>query len=190
MPIVTINDYTTYRQHSSPLGVSLNRQCPNLRTCFPGLSRSLNPFVSDTEVFQRRLALITILILRILYTILFSYQLRTSLWSAPLTLLNILFFFFVAWNLHLIVDMNGDRIVFRKRFTRKWSDGFLWLMVGAHAAVLVWDFWTGYLKCVAGAQCAAAIGSASAIWSVFFLAIFGVAWVATWEEEDGPLSLV
>ncbi|KAF2734635.1 hypothetical protein EJ04DRAFT_523474 [Polyplosphaeria fusca] len=182
--VVTLDDYATYGRRNP-----FSRQCPHYRDFFPGMSRSLNPFGHEGDGVQRRLAFLAILVLRFLHIILFTRQLNTSLWSVPLTLLNILFFLFTAWNLHLIVDMQGERIVFARRFGRAAFDGFLWLMAACHLGVLIWDFVKGYLVCEAGAQCAAAIGSASAIWSVLVLAIFLVAWVATWEPEDGPLTL-
>ena len=75
--------------------------------------------------------------------------------------------------------MRGERIVFGRTFGRRWFDGFLWGMVAAEFGVLAWDFWSqGLLGYYGG----------NAMWAIFDLVIFGVAWVSTW-EDGGGLSL-
>ncbi|KAF2465202.1 uncharacterized protein BDR25DRAFT_91502 [Lindgomyces ingoldianus] len=165
MPVVTIQDYESRPSHS--------RQCPNLRTCWPGLSQSFNPCVPDRPLMLRRSAFLSVLILRLLHSTLYTLPFLTSLFALPATALNILFFFFVAWNLHLIVEMQGERKVFGIRFGRRSFDAFLWGLVAVHIWMLGWDIFTGYLLGVGG----------NTLWTVMLLVIFGVAWVATWDPE-------
>ncbi|KAF2191815.1 hypothetical protein K469DRAFT_556166 [Zopfia rhizophila CBS 207.26] len=166
MPVVTIHDYNTPR----------SRQCPNLRTYWPGLSQSFNPCISDRPLMFRRCAFLSILILRLLHSTLFTLAYATSLFWLPSILLNILFFFFVAWNLHLIVEMRGERKVFGMTFGRPAFDMFLWLMALGHVWILGWDF----LMAVVSFE---AYGGASWLWATFLLMIFAVAWISTWEPE-------
>jgi hypothetical protein len=175
MPIVTINDYADFPQQRHPF----SRQCPNLRTCWPGLSRSFNAFDTNSRPeMLRRIAFILILGLRFLHTLFFAYyMLFATFFSAlPVTMLNTLFFFFVAWNLHLIIEMSGERMVFGRRFGRSSFDLFLAAMLVAHLWVVPADIWLG-------------IGGWSIVWTSFDLMILGVAWVATWDPEDGGLTL-
>jgi hypothetical protein len=101
-------------------------------------------------------------------------------WGLPSTIFGILFFFFMAWNLHLIVNMEGGRMVVGRTFGRDSFDGALLGFVAAHAVLLMMDFlaW-GVLGGVPGYF----------LWGCVDLSIFGIAWVATWDEEDGGLSL-
>lgn len=175
MPVVTINDYTERSQARRPF----ERQCPNLRTCWPGLSRSFNVFdTTSRPEMLRRVAFVLILGLRFLHTIFSAYYMffATFFAALPMTMLNALFFFFVAWNLHLIIEMSGERMVFGHRFGRGSFDVFLGAMVLAHFWVVPADVWLG-------------VGGWSIVWSSFDLMILGVAWVATWEPEDGGLTL-
>jgi hypothetical protein len=171
MPIVTISDYDNPRQ---PLISS--RQCPNLRSCWPGLAASFNPLVADRSVALRRIAFLTILALRLLNTLMHGYMNRRSLSSIPGTAINLLFFFFMAWNLHLIVECVGERKVFGHRFGRSSFDAFLAGLVVVHVYVVGMNGIFGW-------------GGWDVMSNLVLLAIFGVAWVATWEPDDGGLSL-
>ncbi|KAF2650505.1 hypothetical protein K491DRAFT_697237 [Lophiostoma macrostomum CBS 122681] len=174
MPVVTITDYDNTHTHTPQ---PFSRQCPNLRTCWPGLSTSFNPFVADRDVALRRVAFLVILALRLLNTLMHGYMTRTSLSSIPATAINLLFFFFMAWNLHLIVECAGERKVLGYTFGRRSFDVFLRGLVIVHGAIFGMNVVLGW-------------GGWDVLSNLVLLAIFGVAWVATWEAEDGRVSLV
>ena len=83
----------------------------------------------------------------------------------------------MAWNLHLIVECEGQRKVLGYTFGRGGFDAFLGVMVVVHAGFVV-DAVMGWSRAVG------LVGE-----NLVLLAIFGVAWVATWRAEEGGLSL-
>lgn len=171
MPVVTINDYSALPTNSP--ANQWTRQCPNLRTCFPNLTTSLNPFVDDRDLALRRSSLVAILLLRLIHFILVwrQWSVTKSPFEIFVFILDILFFFFVAWNLHLIVSMSGERTVFGVRWGRRSFDAFLWGMLALHVWAVGWRVIVGrtYLD--------------YSTWALFSLLILGVAWVATWEGD-------
>lgn len=95
-------------------------------------------------------------------------------------MLGSLFFFFMAWNLHLIVNMEGRRKVLGNSIGRDAFDGALWAFVGCHVVLLVMDIFAwSVLGGVPGYF----------LWGCVDLAIFGTAWLASWNGDDGELSL-
>ncbi|KAF2260622.1 hypothetical protein CC78DRAFT_584620 [Lojkania enalia] len=183
MPVVTLKAFQPSTRHRP-----FSRTCPNFRTCWPSLSQSFNLSTNNRPLFLRRLAFLIILALRLINTLYPTIHLSAPLYQVPATLLNILFFFFVAWNLHLVTEMSGQRRVLGYRFGRAWFDGFLWGMVGVHGLMLGWQLW-GWWVCEGG-SCRAFSGGEGVLGSVVLLCIFGVAWVCSWEPEEGGLNLV
>ncbi|KAK7193111.1 hypothetical protein PSPO01_00905 [Paraphaeosphaeria sporulosa] len=163
MVIVTINNYDAPAQPHHPF----SRQCPNFRLPWSTMASSYDLTIPSRSEKARRLSFILVQALQAAYLV-FTPSLPTSPLDMPYLLASILFFFFVAWNLHLIVSMKGERVLFGRSFGRKWFDGFLMGCVGAYACVLVGRVVGGW--------------STGMAWLVLDLAIFGVAWVSTWEE--------
>lgn len=183
MPVVTIADYNRYQSPQHPF----TRTCPNIRTCWPGLVASYNPFVKPSGLAQRRVAFVVIQMLQLANLtvhlrrswLLHVLRLPTAPSELPWLLSSLLFFFFVAWNLSLIVRMEGSRKVLGMRFSRAWFDAFLWGLVVSYAALLEW-------RVMDGVTWSQGVGT---IWVVLDLAIFGVAWVSTWEPESVVMLL-
>jgi hypothetical protein len=138
-----------------------------MRTCWPGLSASFNPFVPSPTLAQRRLAFVLANTLQLVYFALYVSGLSLLHPNIPWTIAKVLFFFWGAWNMHLIVQMEGSRVVFGKSFGRGWFDGALWGAVVCYAGLLGWR-WAG-VEVRTG-------------WLVVDLCVLGVAWVSTWEE--------
>ena len=169
MPVVTINDYDTLPSRNSH---PFSRQCPNLRTCWPGLSASFNPIVPSRSLMYRRCAFLITLAVYVLHFILTKRYRDFVAYNLPSTILHILFLFFVAWNLHLIVNMTGERIVMDREFDRHDFDKALAVFVVVSLVLVACGFWKGGLGSV----------PAFFLWGCLDLAILGVAWVATWDE--------
>jgi hypothetical protein len=89
----------------------------------------------------RRIAFLLIQCLQILCIWLYITHMMLSRTELSWLVVAILVFFFRAWNLHLIVQMEGDRTVFGKRVERTRLGGFLWGMVGVYAGLLVRSIW-------------------------------------------------
>ncbi|KAF2703410.1 hypothetical protein K504DRAFT_354261, partial [Pleomassaria siparia CBS 279.74] len=154
------------------------RQCPNLRTCWPGLGATFNPFTSSSRALTlRRTAFVATLSLRLVHNLLTAFFFSSSdllSWGLPSALLSVLFFFFLAWNLHLVVDMEGSRTVLGRSWTRDAFDAALWGFVVVHVILLGMDFMAwGVLGGMPGYF----------IWACTDLTIFLTAWVACWDED-------
>jgi hypothetical protein len=175
MPIVSINDYDTYNASPSP-NHAFSRQCPNMRTCFPTLSRSFNPVTADRPLMARRIAFLITLFFRATHSFFLTIYYLPSIWTIPVTAINVLFFFFIAWNLHLIVEAVGERMVMGRKFGRGAFDAALASFMVVHVLVVASDLFLG-------------LGGWSSTWSTTDLLILGVAWVSTWDPEDGGLTL-
>lgn len=168
MVAVTISD-SDYNRSERPF----SRQCPSLRLPWSGMAESYNPFVESRALMLRRVGFLLIQLIQLVYLVFYTSFIPLSPAALPWTLSAVLFFFFLAWNLHLIVEMDGDRIVLGKRFGRVWFDCFLWGVVGTDAGLLAWTFAgrgeRGY--------------TVQALRVVWHLAIFAVAWVSTWDAD-------
>jgi hypothetical protein len=166
MAVVTINDYNTPAPASS-VSRGFSRQCPNFVSPWAGMASSYDLSISSRSERARRLAFVLIQVLLFAYVFITS-GVPTAPFDGLWLFARILFCFFLAWNVHLIVRMTGERVVFGKAFGRTWFDGFLMGCVAAFAFVLG-------VKLVGGWDVEGA-------WLVLDLAIFGVAWVSTWKE--------
>ncbi|KAF1994849.1 hypothetical protein P154DRAFT_581405 [Amniculicola lignicola CBS 123094] len=166
MPIYTIHDPPSSPTHCL---------CPNLRSCFPTLSRSFNPLDATSKpLFYRRIAFVSILAVHFLHIL--SSLFRFSSLSIPALALNTLFWFFMAWNLHIIVEMEGYRRVFDVLWGRTSFDVFLAGLGVIEVGGFVWNLLVGGWGWIGGMD-------------IVVLSVVGVAWVATWEEEGGSVSL-
>lgn len=99
----------------------------------------------------------------------------------PDVILGILFFFATWWNLHLVTEMQGSRMVLGKIFKPYHFDWFMYGMAVVHLglfAAQIGIMWLGI----------SVFGTRTAGTSVL-LAIFLVAWISTWESEEGGLSI-
>jgi hypothetical protein len=138
---------------------------------------------SLTSIRNRRIPFVITILLRLLHSAYFfsptSYlkTLRNNHMTIPLSILSILFFFFLAWNLHLIVQMEGERKVLGRTFTRRDFDYFLWFCMGVHGSLVVAElvYRAEFLNYEVG--------------GLVFLCVYAVAWVATWDPEDGAVRL-
>ncbi|KAF2801747.1 uncharacterized protein BDZ99DRAFT_216938 [Mytilinidion resinicola] len=106
---VAPDNMSTYnRTELPPRGTK--RSCPNMRTCRPGLGvASFNPFVSNREAMLRRICMLGILLTRTANSVFITLSHGMGPSIIPSILLGILFFFFVAYSLHLIGEMTGSR---------------------------------------------------------------------------------
>jgi hypothetical protein len=131
-------------------------------------------------VTLRRIAFIATLSLRFLHNLITTWYSSGLGWGLPSTVIGILFFFFMAWNLHLIVNMDGNRMVMGRTYGRRDFDTYLGAFVGLHLLLVIADMgMRGVLGGVPGYF----------MWGCVDLAIFGTAWVATWDEDEGGMTL-
>ena len=176
---------TTTTSHSAHLASHYPsrwlRQLPHYRTCLPSIGRSCNPFVDPLSLRLRRIAFLCITFLRVIETLFFTlvFYMRKPGWLIPGVLLILVLFFLIAWNLHLIVEAEGERRVSRLRIPAGAFSLFLWVVVVVHI-VLVGLEVTGLSYFVDGTQ---------KTWAVWMLIICLVAWVASKGPEEGSLSL-
>lgn len=93
-------------------------------------------------------------------------------------LLGVLFFFFVAYWLHVIGSMRGYRTVFGTRWSRWHFDAYLAICLLIHIGLVggVFVGLPGYAQ--------------SVCWFVMGLTIWGVAWVAGWPDEEAGAAYV
>ncbi|KAH6615383.1 hypothetical protein C7974DRAFT_403854, partial [Boeremia exigua] len=162
---MAITDLTHHyqSQHLRPL--------PHYRTYFPALVQSCNPFVRSIALSPRRIVFLLIFLMRTVQT---SYYLLLSVMSLTSghgvwLLVSICFVAFTLelWNLHLIVEAEGDGLVFGKRIPAGAFSLFLFWMavwhvwivplevsgiafyVGAKETLIVEGFWIAVVGCVA-----------------------------------------
>ncbi|XPS78656.1 hypothetical protein M3J09_010663 [Ascochyta lentis] len=158
------------------------RQIPHYRTCLPSIGHSCNLFADPPSLRLRRIAFLCIISLRIIEAIFFTFVLyiRKPSLLIPGILLTLVVFFIVAWNLHLVVEAEGQRQLFRARISGRAFGAFLWVLVVVHV-VLIWLEITGLSCFVDGTQ---------RTWAFWVFTICVAAWVAGKEPVDGSLSLV
>ena len=124
----------------------------------------------DKELLLRRACMIAILAIRTASTVVVIIFNPLSVGVVSI-IIGVLGFFFVAYFLHLIGSMVGERKVFGKYFTKWHFDAFLFGTALLQVALLV-------------AACFGFNGSVvNGLWTALGLAIFVVAWVATWPPE-------
>ena len=88
-------------------------------------------------------------------------------------------FFCMAWNLHLIVEAEGERRVLRLTLPSGAFSAFLWVVVVVHIVLIGLEV-TGLSWLFDGTR---------KTWAFWILVVFLVAWVAGREPEEGSLSL-
>lgn len=104
--------------------------------------------------------------------------------NIPRIIIAILHFFCSSWLLHCIGRMVGERVVFRKIYTRRDFDIFLLVLVVVELVLVGWFF--GGLGRV----------TVNIWWSLDlceFLALIAVGWVASWgplEQREGTTMIV
>jgi uncharacterized membrane protein len=144
-----------------------------MRTCWPGLTlASFNPFVSDLPLMLRHICMLGILGIRTFNSVLITLSHGMGPSIIPSILLGILFFFFIAYSLHLIGEMQGTRRVFRVSWGKWHFDAFLAITFLIHVG-----FVGGYYVGMPGTVL-------SALWMTMGLLIFVVSWIAWWEPES------
>ncbi|KAF1962566.1 hypothetical protein CC80DRAFT_487990 [Byssothecium circinans] len=175
MAVITISDYHAPQALTSSPPHPWSRQCPNYRTCWPGLSATYNPLTSSRPLMLRRISFLLIQLAQLILFFFYEHRLPASLKPSalPWTLAGMLFFAFTAWNLHLVVDMEGTKVVFGRRYSRTAFDAFLWGTVVAYVGLLGYTFAVRWGYEVQTADL------------LLHLAILGVAWVSTWGSEGG-----
>ena len=135
-----------------------------------------NPITSSRPLMLRRMAFLLFQAMQLAYLLLYTTALYPKhLRDIPWTLSCILFFFFVAWNLHIIVGVQGTRVVYGRRVGRRAFDVLLWGLVVAEGGLLTWRACGGHEWDIKTAGV------------VVDLVIFGGAWVGTWEADGGVL---
>lgn len=184
MAVVTIANYNSSHSGSRAewRDTQWGRQCPNLRSMFPGLMESFKISTTESRRRRRRIAFTVSIAMRSIMAIIFPFWFTTSIWDIPITLLNILFFFATWWNLHLIAEMQGSRMVLSKLFKPVHFDWFLYGMAVVHVSTVV----SGSLDHLFGFH---ALGQLRIGDATIVLAILLVAWISTWEPEEGTVSL-
>ena len=167
------------------------RCLPHYRTYFPGIFRSCNVAVKSLILTPRRIAFLLIFLMRTLETAWFLFLAATDsgrlrdgtksnlLWV--LVLICMVAFTIELWDLHLIVESEGDGTVWGRRIPEGAFSLFMFwitilhvIMVGLEVTGLA--FWAG------GKDWLQFEGIVIAI-------VAGVAWVASREVADGGLSL-
>ena len=168
MAVVTIQDY------SGPSNRAASRLCPTFRLPWDSMSTSYNVLVSSRAVMLRRATFILLQLLEFTCLLLSNSLHPTSLGDIPWTLTTILFFFFVAWNLHLIVSAQGVRVVLGRRVGRRAFDGFLGGLVVCYVGMIGCGVYKGQYEVLT-------------MRVVVDLVIFVVAWITTWEADGGVI---
>lgn len=157
------------------------RQLPYYRTCLSSIAHSCNPVTGPPSLRLRRTAYLVIIILRTIEALLFmfTFYVRKPSWLILAALLIFATFVFVAWNLHLIVEAEGERTAFKFRIPSVVFSVFMWVVVVVHV-ILVGLEVTGLSYYVDGTQ---------KTWGFWILIICLVAWVAGREPEEGSLTI-
>jgi hypothetical protein len=159
------------------------RQLPHYRTWSPAIVRSCNPFGDPTSLRRRRIAFLCIIFLRILESLFFAFVLymrRPGLFLSTVWIVSIFFaFLLVAWNLHLIVEAEGERKMLRVAVPSQAFTAFLWMMVAIHVFLIGLEI-TGLSWLMDGTR---------KIWAFWILVICVVAWVTGREEDEGGVTL-
>lgn len=178
MAATTTSDDAHLTSHYQSLWL---RQLPHYQTCLPSISRSCNPYVNSLSLRLRRIAFLTIIFLRVIETLLFAlvFYMRKPSWLVPGVLLTLAVFFLVAWNLHLIVEAEGERRVFKLRIPSGAFSAFLWVVVVVHVVLIGLEV-TGLSYYVDGTQ---------KTWAFWILVICLVAWVAGRDPDVESVSL-
>lgn len=176
---MTDNDFTHH--YRSPY----LRPLPHYRTYFPAIARSCNPFVRSLTFCPRRIAFLLIALMRTVQTSWYLFfaimglAKSNAIWI--LVLICILAFTVELWNLHLIVEAEGEGMVCGRRIPAGAFSLFLFW-------ITVWHLWmvplevSGMAFYIGGKETLIVEG----FWIVF---IALVAWIATREPEDEGLSL-
>lgn len=180
MVVVTISDYN--RPPTAWHTTRWGRQCPNLRSLFPGLTESFKINTTEPRRRRRRIAFTIAVSMYCIMAIIFPFWFTKSVWDVPITLLHILFFFATWWNLHLIAEMQGSRKVLGKMFTPFHFDLFLYGMAVIHVGIVT----SALLYKWFGIHIFGQLRTADAS---IVLAIWLVAWISTWDPEEGMVSL-
>lgn len=156
-------------------------QLPYYRTSLPKIARSCNPFVDPVSLRLRRIAFLCIINLRVIETLFFAlvFWLRKPILLVPEVLIVLAIFFLVAWNLHLIVEAEGDRKIFRLTIPSGAFGAFLWIVVAVHVVLIGLEI-SGLSWYVDGT---------TRTWGFWILVICLVARIAGRESEEGSLSL-
>jgi hypothetical protein len=153
---------------------------PNIRvSCFPFSylsqtwhSYSLSPTLS-APVLLRRTTIILILAIRTLLSILALIYHRYNPLSFVLALfVAVIGLFFIAACLALIGDVSSTRVVCGMIWTRAHFDMFLALAALIHCGMLMGGVWTWGIW-------SAGVGVGGSLWVLMWLAIWGVASVAS-----------
>lgn len=157
------------------------RQLPHYRTCLPGIGRSCNVISSPSPSRARRIAFLAIMILRTVETLLFAtvfymHALKWFIFGLPVTLAV---FVFVAWNLHLIVEAEGERQLSKLRIPGAAFTVFLWIVLVVHVFLVGLEV-TGLSYFTGGTRMN---------WFFWILLICFVAWVAGRDSDEGSLTL-
>jgi hypothetical protein len=157
------------------------RQLPHYRTCLPGIGRSCNVISSPPSVRARRIAFLVIITLRTIEALLFSavFYMHAIIWFVFGVPLTIAVFLLVGWNLHLIVEVEGDRQLLGLRIPNTAFAVFLWVVVVVHVYLVGLEV-TGLSYYTGGTRL---------YWVFWISVVCFVAWVASRESDEGSLSL-
>ncbi|KAF2492855.1 hypothetical protein BU16DRAFT_529123 [Lophium mytilinum] len=161
---------------TSPFAPISSRSCPNMRTCWPGLTvSSFNPLVSDRSDMLRRIGMLSILLMRTGQDIFILVRQSMDPSMLPSILIGAISFCMVAYCMHLIGNMHGARRVFGAVWEKHHFDSFLGVMFFVHVGL------------VGGSYLSVLVTSVTMwnwLWVTMGLLIFLVAWVAWWDPED------
>ncbi|KAK8022051.1 hypothetical protein PG993_012818 [Apiospora rasikravindrae] len=152
-----------------------DRNCPNMRTCWAFSWQAYSLATPDKAQLCRRICMWAILLVRTAMSILGIVRdaLAAHVVSVIVySILAVLGFFFIAWCLAMIGEVRGRRRVLGVMVGRWHFDIFLAVVGIIHIGILL-----------------AAIIPSSQVgpivpWLIMWVAIFAVAWVATWPPEQ------
>ncbi|KAK7936669.1 uncharacterized protein PG986_015107 [Apiospora aurea] len=152
-----------------------DRNCPNMRTCWAFSWQAYSLGTADKAQLCRRVCMWAILLVRTAMSILGIVRdaLAAHFVSVIIySILAVLGFFFIAWCLAMIGEVRGRRRVLGVMVGRWHFDVFLAVFGIIHVAVLL-------AAIFAGSRVGLGVS-----WLVMWVAIFAVAWVATWPPEQ------
>lgn len=167
------------------------RPLPHWRTYFPGIIRSCNIFVKSLTFTPRRIAFLLIFLMRTLETGWFIFFAASDLGktrdgtktNAPWILVSICLVAFTVelWNLHLIVESEGEGTVWGRRVPEGAFSLFMfWITVWHVIAVGVE---------ASGLAFYAGVKETFIMEGIVIAIIAFVEWVANRDGVDGGLSL-
>lgn len=161
------------------------RQLPHHRSWLPAVLSSCRPSVNSLSLRWRRIAFLFVTILRIIEWVFFVFVFSTNTRShevlIPILWLVVFFlaFLLVAWNLHLIVEAEGERRIWRVTIPNAVFTVFLWWIVVVHVFLIGLEV-TGMVWFYGGTVQG---------WTFWTLVIILVAWVAGRKYNDGGVLL-